>query len=101
MAKEILDIYIEQGYPYEFELDMNSEQDEDLEDLYTCYFYCDSIGSKPFSVVNNAYVLILSGIDTNKLDTNLEDYVVYVVNNTTSIENKMLSGRIILDKKGR
>ena len=29
MAKEIIDIFIEEGYPYDFELDFNDVEDAD------------------------------------------------------------------------
>lgn len=100
MAKEILDIYIEQGYPYEFNLDFNNVDGSDLENSYTCYFENNSIGKKQYAVIDNRFDLTLSSIDTDKLKDNMENYVVYVVRNTDSTDiNKLLTGRIILDKK--
>ena len=101
MAKEIIDIYIEQGYPYNFDLDFNLFDGSNLEDDYTCYFYSESIGTKQYTTTNNMFELTLSEADTNRLEMNLENYSVYVVNNQTSIEEKLLSGRIHLDKKIR
>ena len=106
MAKEIIDIFIEEGYPYDFELDFNDVEDADLEDDYSCIFYSSSIGSKSFSVGTNLlgedmYTLTLSGTDTAKLTDNLEEYVVYVTETATGVESKLLTGRIHLDKKVR
>lgn len=99
--KEILDIYVEQGYPYEFELDFNTADGLDLEGDYNCYFYNETIGSKTFSSNGELYSLILSETDTDKLTTNLQEYVVHVVNSSTSQKDKLLSGRIVVDKKTR
>lgn len=104
MAKEILDIYIEQGYPYEFELDFNATDNSDLESIYNCYFYNSNIGTKTFSIGASAngsdmFILTLSGLDTNKLINNLEEYVVYVSEIATNTESKLLTGRIHLDNK--
>ena len=99
MAKELIDIYVEQGYPYDFTLDFNDTYGNDLENDYTTYFYNKSIGTKSFSVILSAYTLALSAEDTGKISSNLEEYSVYAVNNTTSDKSKLLSGRIILDKK--
>ena len=38
MAKEILDIYIEQGYSFDFDLDYNTYDGQDLEDVNDVYF---------------------------------------------------------------
>lgn len=101
MAKEIIDIYVEQGYPYNFDLDFNLFDGSNLEDDYTCYFYSDSIGTKEYDVEDNIFKLTLSEADTSKLDNNLENYVVYVINTQTSTKEKLLSGRIHLDRKTR
>lgn len=99
MAKEILDIYIEQNYPYEFSLDFNDSYGADLEGDYACTFYCQSIGEKTFSVADGFYFLKLDATETNSIASNLEEYVVYVTNNTTLDKDKLVSGRIILDGK--
>jgi hypothetical protein len=101
MAKAILDIYIEQGYPYPFNLDMNDADGVDLEADYSCYFYCVTIGVLPFSVVGNRYELVISGINTAKVISNLDEYVVYTVKTSDSSEDKLLSGRIHSDAKVR
>ena len=101
MAKEIIDIYIEQGYEYEFALDYNDSEGNDLETTYTCYFHNDNIGTKTFSVVANAFTLTLTEEDTGKLENNLEEYVVYTKHNTTQKHDKLLAGRIHLDNKVR
>lgn len=97
MAKEILDIYVEQGYPYDFDLDFNSIDGTDLENDYTCYFVNDSIGSKQFEVINNRYNMVLTSEDTGKLINNLEQYTIYAYEIVTGKKNKLLSGRIHLD----
>ena len=99
MAKEILDIYVEQGYPYNFDIDFNLFDGTDLENDYTCVFYNSSIGSKNYSVVSNTFKLTLSKEDTGKITKNLETYVVYATETATGLTDKLLSGRIILDKK--
>lgn len=99
MAKELIDIYVEQGYPYDFVLDMNDANDLDLESEYNCYFSCPSIGTKVFSVVADSYFLELTAIDTGLLDTNLEEYTVYTIKISDGSKDKLLSGRIILDKE--
>ena len=99
MAKEILDLFIEQNYPYELTLDFNASDGTDLETDYTCTFYSPSIGEKTFSVVTSAYYLELSAIDTNKLTTNMEEYTVYVTKIADSKKDKILSGRIVVDMK--
>ena len=101
MAKEIIDIYIEQGYEYDFVLDYNLASGGDLESDYTCYFHNDSVGTKQFSVISGSYSLTLTEEDTGKITNNLESYVVYVQHNTTQKHEKLLSGRIHLDKKAR
>ena len=101
MAKIITDLFIEQGYPYDLNLDYNAADGENLETSYTCYFYSPSIGSKQFSVVNNAYSLTLSKTDTAKLIDNLEEYVVFTVKSSDLSEEKLMSGRIHRDIKIR
>lgn len=99
MAKEIIDIYIEQGYEYPFNLDLNLFNGENLEYENDCYFECVSIGKKQFSVLNDYYTLTLSEADTGKLNNNLEPYTVYIQNTSTQKYEKLLSGRIHLDRK--
>lgn len=99
MAKEILDIYVEQGYPYTFDLDFNATDGSDLEDGYNTYFYNEYIGTKTFSIVTGKYSLTLTAEDTGKLLNNLSNYVIYAVNTTTSDKEKLLTGRIVVDKK--
>lgn len=99
--KEIIDIYVEPSYSYNFDLDFNLFDGTDLENDYTCYFYSDSIGTKQYATEDNMFKLTLSEADTGKLLNNLEDYVVYAINNLTSEKDKLLTGRIIIDKKIR
>jgi hypothetical protein len=101
MAKLIMDINIEQGYPYDFVLDMNTTDGEDLENDYTCYFECKSMGKIVFPVVDDKYFVTIPKEKTTLLTKSLEDYVVYVVNNTTDEYSKLLSGRIHTDRKVR
>ena len=101
MAKEILDIYIEPNYEYEFNLNFNDSNGTDLEGDYTCYFKCDSIGELAFSLVGSQYELVISEANTALLTSNLEEYAVYVKSTTTSKYDKLLSGRIHIDKKVR
>lgn len=97
MAKEILDIYVEQGYPYDFTLDYNTVDGSNLESSHTCYFFSNSIGIKQFSIVDNKYSLVLGPEDTGKLTNNLEAYNIYAYETSTGTKLKLLSGRIILD----
>jgi hypothetical protein len=101
MAKEIIDIYVEQGYSYNFDIDFNLFDGTDLEDEYTCYFYSTNIGEKEYTLEDNQWKLTLSESDTGKLVKSLEEYSVYAKNNITQLQEKLLSGRIILDKKIR
>ena len=101
MAKLIMDINIEQGYPYDFVLDMNTTDGEDLETDYTCYFECKSMGKIVFPVVDGRYSVTIPKEKTSLLTQSLEDYVVYVVDNTTDEYSKLLSGRIHTDRKVR
>jgi len=95
MAKAILDIFIEAGYPYAFII---------LEADYDCYFECESIGQLQFSVVSavvDSYELLISKEDTNKLLTTLEEYTVYTVKISDGAYSQLLSGRIHVDDKVR
>lgn len=94
MAKEILNIYVEKGYEYIFDLNFNSEEGNDLESQYVCWFESSSIGQKQYTVSDNMFKLTLSAIDTNKLTTNLEKYSVYVNNISSGVHSKLLTGRI-------
>ena len=98
MAKEILDIYVEAGYPYNFDIDFNTDTGVDLEGDYTCWFENKHIGKKQYSVVDNTFKLTLTSEDTGKLIENLEEYVVYAIQSSNAEPNKLLSGRIVLDK---
>ena len=99
MAKEIIDIYVEQGYPYSFDLDFNLYDGTDLENDYTCTFYNKNIGYKNFTNTGGYFSLVLTFEDTGKIVNNLENYVVYVTKISNSNKSKLLSGRIHLDKK--
>ena len=101
MAKEILDIYIEQGYEYQFSLDFNLFDNSDLESQFTCKFYNSSIGYKTFTNIGSSYSLALTAEDTGKISNNLEVYEVYVTEIATGISSKLLNGRIIIDRKIR
>jgi len=101
MAKAILDISIEQGYPYLFVLNMDDSDGNDLENDYTCWFECDSIGKLQFGVDIDKYSLTISKEDTGRLDTNLEEYVVYTVKTSDGTYDKLLSGRMHIDAKVR
>lgn len=101
MAKELLDIFIEQGYPYEFDLDFNEIDGDDLEDAYDCFFDNESTGNKQFSVFDNKYTLTLTKEDTGKIKTNNQQYVVYVIDKLTGNYAKLLSGRIVLEPQIR
>lgn len=101
MAKVILDLYIEPSYPYQFNIDVNTAGGVDLEGDYSCYFYCESIGQLQFSVVGDRYELTISSTNTDKLLDNLEDYTVYVIKTADSVPEKLMSGRIHIDKKVR
>lgn len=107
MSAQVTDIYIEQGYPYVFDIDFNLYSGEDLENNYECYFYNSKIGTKQFSKEFNepseqyVYTLELSSTDTSKVITNLTEYSVYAIDNITNKESKLLTGRIHLDKRLR
>ena len=94
MAKEILDIYVEKGYEYEFNLNFNSDTGTDLEPEYECWFESSSIWIKEYTVSKNMFKLTLLATDTNKLTTNLEKYAVYVNNISSGVHSKLLTGRI-------
>lgn len=98
MAKEIIDIYIEQGYEYQFSLDFNLFDNSDLESQYTCKFYNSSIGYKTFVDNGSFYYLALTAEDTNKISNNLEEYEVYVTEIISNTSYKLLNGRIHIDK---
>ena len=97
MAKEILDMTIAKGYSYPIQLDFNQVDGTDLETDYTCYFKNSNIGVKTFSVVDNAFYLVLTEEDTGKLVNNLEEYEVYVRNTSTQDYEQLLTGRIHLE----
>lgn len=101
MAKVILDISIEQGYPYLFVLNVDDSDGNDLENDYTCWFECESIGKLQFSVDVDKYSLTISKEDTGRLETNLEDYVVYTIKTSDGSYEKLAGGRIHVDKKVR
>ena len=101
MSKEILDVYIEQGYEYVFDINLNDVDNNDLEGGYECYFESNSIGKKQYTVVNNMFRLTLSESDTSKLTTNLEKYNIYAKKISTGKYDKLLSGRMHIDFKGQ
>ena len=101
MAKVISDISIEAGYPYLFNLNMDDADGNDLENDYTCWFECESIGKLQFSVDSDKYTLTISKENTGKLVENLEEYVVYTIKTTDGTYDKLLSGRMHIDKKVR
>ena len=103
MAKEILDIYVEPGYSYEFNLNFDTVTGVDLEPDYTCYFNCASIGELQFThnTTSKHYELLISEANTAKLLSNLEEYSVYVKKTADNKYDKLLSGRIHTDNKVR
>ena len=103
MARAVLDLSIQAGYPYEITLDMEDYNGNDLEADYSCYFYCESIGTLTFSAnaTNDAWELEISEANTDLLLTNLEDYVVYTIKTSDSKKTKLLEGRIHVDAKVR
>lgn len=103
MAKEILDIYVEPGYRYEFNLNFDTVTGVDLEPDYTCYFNCASIGELQFThnTTSEQYELVISEANTAKLLSNLEEYSVYVKKTADNKYDKLLSGRIHTDNKVR
>ena len=101
MARAIQDLFINQGYNYYFSIDLEDSVGLDIEVDYTCYFECDSIGKLEFSVVDDRYELIISGSNTDKLETQLEEYVVYVTATIDGEYDKLLGGRIHIDEKVR
>lgn len=101
MAKAILDLFIEQGYEYPLNINVNTPAGADLENDYSCFFECDSIGKLQFAVVGDRYELTLSVVNTNKLTKSLEGYVVYLIKTADGSYSKLLSGRIHVDKKVR
>ena len=101
MGKAIVDLFIEKSYPYNLNVNFDDTDGTDLEDLYACYFECDSIGQLAFSKANDRYELEISAANTDLLDDNLEEYTVYAIKVSDSSPKKLLSGRIHLDKKVR
>ena len=103
MAKAILDLSMQAGYPYYFALDLNDSDGVDLESEYACWFECDSIGKLQLSVndAGDAYEITISKENTDKLLTNLEEYVIYTVKTSDSAYDKLLTGRIHVDAKDR
>lgn len=100
MSKEILDVYIEQGYEYVFDVNLNDIYDNSLEPYYNCYFESSSIGTKQYTVDSDMFRLTLSETDTGKITDNLEKYTIYAKSISTGKYDKLLAGRIHLDKKG-
>lgn len=101
MGKAIVDLFIEPSYPYDLNVNFDDSDGTDLEDAYACYFECDSIGQLTFSKANDRYELTISGANTDKLLTTLEDYTVYAIKTADSSPTKLLSGRIHIDNKVR
>ena len=103
MAKEVLDIYFEPGYEYEFNLDFNSDAGTNLETDYNCYFKCASIGELqfPYNATTEQYEMTISEANTAKVTSNLEEYVVYVKKIADNKYTKLISGRIHIDNKVR
>ena len=101
MAKAIQDLFINQGYPYDLNIDMQDSDGLDLENDYSCYFECDSIGQLQFDVVDERYELTISAINTRKIENTLEDYVVYILSTSDSVPEKLMSGRIHIDSEVR
>lgn len=99
MAREVLDLYIEQGYAEDITLDFNLSDGTDLESDYNAYFYNANIGTKQFSIVGSAYYLQLTSEDTGKLVDNLEPYTVYSIKISNGVKDKLLTGRIVLNKE--
>lgn len=104
--RAITDLNIEAGYPYELELDLNDYEGVDLEDEYTCYFECDSIGKLELSVVvdsytENIYSVTISKENTDKLLVNLEKYIVHTIKTSDGSYDKLLEGRIHINNKVR
>ena len=103
MPKEILDIYVEPGYEYPFNLNFDTTAGTDLETDYNCYFKCASIGELQFThnATSEQYELTISETNTAKLTSNLEEYAVYVKKIADNKYEKLLSGRIHVDNKVR
>lgn len=96
-----MDLFIDVGYPYDLNINMNTAAGTDLEQDYSCYFECDSIGQLQFTVANSRYELEISATDTDKLTTMHEEYVVYAIKTADSKPEKLLSGRIYIDERVR
>lgn len=101
MGNAILDLFISRNYIFPLSVSLDNEDGEDLESDYTCWFYCESIGSLEFTFVTDRWQLEISAINTNKITDRFEDYVVYAINTSDSKERKLISGRIVLDDKVR
>ena len=103
MAKAILDLSIQAGYPFYFSLDLNDSAGLDLESEYSCWFECESIGKLQLSVntEGTAYEITISKENTDLLLTNLEEYVIYTIKTSDSSYDKLLSGRLHIDAKVR
>ena len=103
MPKEILDIYVEPGYEYPFNLNFDTVTGTDLEPDYSCYFKSASIGELQFThnATSEQYELIISEANTAKVLLNLEEYAVYVKKTADNKYDKLLSGRIHIDNKIR
>lgn len=103
MAKVIIDIHIEQGYPYTYTLDMNDADGNDLETDYSCWFYSEQTGAVEFDVnpTDDGYNLTLSATDTDKLTVTSEEYVIYTIKTSDSSEDKLVTGRMHIDFKVR
>ena len=102
MAKEIIDIYVEKGYRYEYAIDLNDVSNNDIEGDYDCYFENEYVGKKQFTNISDEYyILELLSTDTGKITKNLSEYVVYVIEKASGKPDKLLTGRIVLDKQIR
>lgn len=106
MGRAIQDLHIEAGYPYELEIDLNSYEGLDMEEDYTAYFECDSIGKLTFTPTDDGYseytyILTISKEDTDKLLVNLEKYTVYTIKTSDSDYDKLLEGRLHVNGKLR
>ena len=79
----------------------NATNGADLESDYRCFFECKSMGIFMFAVSGSGdrYELEISANNTNKLTTNLEEYVCWVEKISDGKTEKLLSGRIHLDKR--
>lgn len=101
MGRAISDLNIEAGYPYTFRLDINSSTGDNLEGDYACYFECKSTGKLQFAVVAEAYDIVIPKEKTALMLTNLEQYTVYTVKTSDGTYDKILEGRLHVNKKVR